>query len=157
MRRAGVAVVVHLVWATWDRLPFLTPEVEREVHRAIGAKCDELGTQVVAIGGGEDHVHLLVRLPETLSVADLVKHAQGASSRLVTHGLGPGQVFKWQSAYGAVTISPSDVPLVSDYIARQKEHHADGSLVPEWEQPPNDQSAARVPTNGRSDARVPSS
>ena len=70
---------------------------------------------------------------------------------------GPGQVFKWQGAYGAVSVSPQHVPQVSDYIARQKEHHADGSLVPEWEQPPDDQSAARVPTNGRSDTRVPSS
>jgi putative transposase len=157
VRRAGVAVFVHLVWATWDRLPFLTPEVEREVHRAIGAKCDELGTQVVAIGGIEDHVHLLVGLPATLSIADLVKHAKGASSHLVTHGLGPGQVFKWQGAYGAVSVSRHHVPLVSDYIARQREHHADGSLVPEWEQPPDEQSTAHVRTNGRRDTRVPSS
>jgi putative transposase len=157
VRRAGVAVFVHLVWATWDRLPFLTPEVEREVHRAIGAECDELGAQVVAIGGVEDHVHLLARLPATLSIADLVKHAKGASSHLVTHGLGPGQVFKWQGAYGAVSVSPHEVSQVSDYIARQKEHHATGSLKAEWEQPPDDQSAARVPPNGRRDTRFPAS
>ena len=127
------------------------------MHRAIGAKCDELGAQVVAIGGVEDHVHLLVRLPAILSVSDPVKHAKGASSHLVTHGLGPGQVFKWQGAYGAVSVSPHEVGQVSNYIARQKVHRAIGSLKAEWEQPPDDQSVARVPPNGRSDTRVPSS
>ena len=109
MRRAGVVVFVHLVWATWDRLPLLTPEIEREVQRVIGAKVEELGAQLVAIGGTEDHVHVLVRLPATLTIADLVKHVQGASSHLVTHGVGHGQVFTWQGAYGAATVSPDDV------------------------------------------------
>jgi hypothetical protein len=50
MRRSGVVVFVHIVWATWDRLPLLTPEIEREVQWAIGAKAEELGAQVVAVG-----------------------------------------------------------------------------------------------------------
>ena len=151
MRRPGVVVFVHIVWATWDRLPLLTPEIEREVQRAIGAKADELGAQPVAVGGTEDHVHLLVRLPATLSVADLVKHVKGASSHLVTHGLGPGHVFKWQGAYGAVSVSPRDVARVSDYIARQREHHADGSLIAEWEQGFDGEPAATLSSNGRAD------
>ncbi|HLV98767.1 MAG TPA: hypothetical protein VKT82_08845 [Ktedonobacterales bacterium] len=42
MRRAGIALYVHLVWATWDRLPLLQGDVERQVYRAIGAKCHPL-------------------------------------------------------------------------------------------------------------------
>ncbi|MGN6755685.1 MAG: transposase, partial [Thermomicrobiales bacterium] len=73
MRQAHIGVFVHLIWSTWDRLPFLTIQKRPQVWRAIGAKCVELGAEVIAIGGIEDHVHLLVRLPATLAVADLVK------------------------------------------------------------------------------------
>ena len=130
MRRAGVAVYVHIVWGTWDRLPLLTGELERRVHRAIGAKCEDLGAEVIALGGMEDHIHLLVRLPATLCVADLAKQVKGASSHLATHEvLGRDQFFKWQGAYGAVSVSPQHLPRVSDYIARQREHHAAGTLI----------------------------
>ena len=142
MGHADVVVFIHIVWATWDQLPLLTPEIERAVQRAITAKAEELGAQVVVIGGTEDHVHLLVRFPVTISVDDLVKHVQGASSHLVTHGVGHGQVFTWQSAYGAATVSPDDAAQVSDYIARQREHHAAGTLIAEWEQGVEDEAAA---------------
>ena len=66
VRQAGVALYIHAAWATWDRLPLLVDEVERAAHRALAAKCHELGAEVVALGGIEDHVHLLVKLPAAL-------------------------------------------------------------------------------------------
>ena len=141
MRQTQVAVFVHLVWATWDRLPLLPEEVRQPVYRAIGAKCTALGAEIIAIGGIEDHIHLLVPLPATLSVADLVKHTKGASAHLVTHQLVPHQFFKWQGADGAFSVSPHDLAPVSDYIARQREHHASGSLVMEWEHSPTTNSS----------------
>ena len=133
MRRTRLAVFIHVVWATWDRLPLLTDDLVREVHRAIGAKCVELGAPPIAIGGVEDHVHLLVPLPATLPIADLVGQVKGASAHLVNHRLAPGMSFKWQGAYAAFSVCPNAVPRVSDYVARQREHHAAGSLVTGWE------------------------
>ena len=142
MRRSGVVVYVHVVWATWDRLPLLSGEFERAVYRAIGAKCDELGAEVIALGGVEDHVHLLVALPATIALAEFVGKVKGASSHLATHrALPDGTFFKWQGAYGAVSVSPRDVAEVSGYIARQQEHHANGGLVPDWEHLPASQPA----------------
>lgn len=74
MHRNQLSVFLHLVWATWDRRPLLHGDIERQVHRAISAKCEELEVKLVALGGVEDHLHLLVRLPSTLTIADLVKH-----------------------------------------------------------------------------------
>lgn len=142
MRRSGIAVYVHVVWATWDRLPLLAGEFERSVHRAIGAKCEELGAEVIALGGVEDHVHLLVALPATITLADFVGKVKGASSHLATHRAVPdGAFFKWQGAYGAALVSPRELPAVSAYIAGQKEHHANGGLVPDWEHLPASQPA----------------
>ena len=136
MRESQVAVFIHLVWATWDRVPLLTAALQRPVYRAIGAICGECGAEVIAVGGVEDHVHLLIRLPATLTVAELAKHVKGASAHLVTHQLAPNSFFKWQGSYGAFSVSPHDLPTVGDYIARQAEHHAAGVILPEWELPP---------------------
>ena len=135
MRRAGIALYVHLVWATWDRLPLLQGIVERQVYRAIGTKCEELDTEIIALGGIADHIHLLVSIPATLNVADLVKHIKGASAHLLANqqGAQKGGFFKWQGAYGACTVSPSALSEVAHYITHQRAHHAAGSLLAELE------------------------
>jgi REP element-mobilizing transposase RayT len=125
---------VHIAWATWDRLPLLAGDTERRVYRAIAAKCQELGAEVVALGGVADHVHLLIRLPAALSLAQLIGQVKGASSHLAAHeARSDAQSFKWQGAYGAVSVSPRALPEVSAYIANQKAHHAAQSLIDEWE------------------------
>ncbi len=135
MRHVQNAVFVHLVWATWDRLPLLTGAVEREAHRAIEAKCRELGAEVLAVGGIEDHVHLLVRLPATLAVADLVKHVKGASAHLIAQRTHANQFFKWQGGYAAFSVSVGHLTRVTRYIAQQREHHAANTLIPTLELP----------------------
>jgi REP element-mobilizing transposase RayT len=134
MRAPFTQLYLHCVWATWDRQPLLTPQLEQPVYASILDKCHELKCESLAIGGMPDHIHLLVRLHTTVAVADLLKETKGASSHLVTHVLRPGEFFKWQGAYGAFTLRKSDVSTVRDYIERQKEHHARNDLWAEWEQ-----------------------
>jgi len=134
MRAPFTQLYLHCVWATWDRLPLLTLQLEQPIYAAILAKCRELKCEPLAIGGIQDHVHLLVRLHTTVAVADLLKEIKGASSHLATHVITPGEFFKWQGAYGAFTLRKEDVPDVKRYIERQKEHHAQDDLRPEWEQ-----------------------
>ena len=142
MRRAGTASYIHIVWATWDRLPLHSGAFEQRIHRAIAAKCAALGADVIALGGVDDHVHLLVALPATLSPAEHVRQVKGASSHLATHEAHPsGAFFKWQGAYGAVSVGPDALPAVSAYIAHQREHHAANTLHLEWEHLPDVQPA----------------
>jgi len=133
MRSPYTQLYVHCVWATWDRLPLIKPAIEARLYAAIVAKCHELKCEVVAIGGDVDHVHLLVRFPTTLAVATLLKEVKGASSHLMTHEIMPNEFFKWQGAYGAFTVSKDRVKALTDYIKNQKAHHAETSLVEDWE------------------------
>jgi len=138
-RHSQIVVYVHLVWGTWDRLPLITPQIEREIQRVIGAKCVELDGEIIAIGGVSDHVHVLVGLPATVTIANLVGQMKGSSSHTVTHDIyKDGRFFKWQGAYGAFSVSPDGVPQVCDYIHHQKEHHANAELIAAWEFPPDD-------------------
>ncbi len=88
---------------------------------------------MLALGGVEDHVHLVVRLPATLSVAALVKRLKGASSHLVTHEGTPEGFFKWQGGYAAFSAGIKQLPQLCDYVRRQKEHHQAGTIYPVYE------------------------
>jgi putative transposase len=125
-------VFVHVVWSTWDRLPLLGTGVREQVFAAIQAECGRMGADVVAIGGVEDHVHLLVRLPATVALATLVKQVKGSTSHLVNHAILP-RAFKWQGGYAAFSVSRRAVPAVRDYVPRQEEHHRAGTIHPSAE------------------------
>jgi REP element-mobilizing transposase RayT len=102
VRQPFTQIYVHLIWSTWDRLPLISPELREAIHACIQAECRELKADVLALGGVEDHVHLLVRLPTTLPVATLAKQVKGAPSHLVTHRLEHQDGFKWQGGLGAL-------------------------------------------------------
>jgi REP element-mobilizing transposase RayT len=86
--------------------------LERPLFACIAAKCEELKSQPLRIGGTEDHVHVLARLHPMVAVAELAKGMKGSSSHLITHEVDPDAGFKWQGSYGAFSVSPEDVPRV---------------------------------------------
>lgn len=133
MRRALNCVHVHFIWATWDRLPMIIPGVEPRLYGAIWAKYAELKCPLLALGGIENHVHLLVRLHPMVSQSQFVHDVKGSSSHLITHAMGADGFFKWQGAYASFAVEVSNLPVVGHYIANQKEHHQAGTERDEWE------------------------
>jgi putative transposase len=133
MRRNKLALYLHLVWTTWDRLPLITPEIERRLHRNIESEALEMGCTVLALNGISDHVHLVVSFPTTVTIANLVKQVKGVSSHFVNETLRPDDQFKWQGGYGAFTVSRWDLPKIIHYVKRQKEHHEVDDLWSELE------------------------
>jgi putative transposase len=95
-----------------------------------------MGVEVVAFNGVTDHVHLLVRIPTTVSVADLVKQVKGSSSHMLGKRL--RVPFKWQGGYGAFSLSTSHVPRIREYVLNQEQHHADGTTHEPLELPEED-------------------
>ncbi len=101
------------------------------VYAAIVRQCETLKCTVIAIGGVEDHVHLLVGFPPTLAVSELVKKVKGSSSRLANSK--DDRFFKWQGGYGAFTVSRRSLDQVADYIRNQEMHHREKSFIPVYE------------------------
>jgi putative transposase len=134
MRRSKAEIYLHFVWGTWQRSPFITPEIERDLYRCIESEAERLEVTVLAIGGVADHVHLLVRIPTRLSAANLAKQVKGVSSTFVRDQLHPAEPFRWQEGYGVFSVSRSHVPRVITYINNQKRHHAENKLWSEWEE-----------------------
>lgn len=109
--------------------------VRGEVYDLIQSECTRLRADALAIGGIEDHAHLLARLPATIAPAELAKQVKGSSAPL-NHAAGIHRAFRWQGGYGAFSVSKRHVPLVADYILRQEEHHRDQRTWPLLEPPP---------------------
>jgi REP element-mobilizing transposase RayT len=105
LRESKTYLYMHIVWATWDRLPLLVGEVKSIAYQCIERECEAMKVTVMAIGGIEDHVHLLIDIPPTLPVADLMKQVKGSSAHFVHNRPGGDTFFKWQGAYAAYSVS----------------------------------------------------
>ncbi|HET6762793.1 MAG TPA: IS200/IS605 family transposase [Longimicrobiaceae bacterium] len=134
MRAPYTQLYLHLVWATWDRWPLITPEVRDVVYSAIQAQATRIGAEIIAIGGVADHVHVITRFPTTITIADLVRMLKGATSHLIANEVHPGETFKWQGGYGAFTLSKRAIPQARAYVLNQERHHHFGTLHAELEQ-----------------------
>ena len=127
-------VHVHLVWTTSRRTPFITPEIEAIVHGQIVHEVQARRCHVLAMGGIEEHVHLLVWLHPACSISKLVEVTKTVSSHTVRATL--GRPFRWQTGYGAFAVQPRAVHAVIAYIRAQREHHERGTTIELLEQTP---------------------
>ena len=123
----------HIIWATLDRQPLLTPEREKVMYGVLYSKAEELDLKIHAAGNVDDHVHLVVSIPPKLSVADCVRHLKGSSAHAINNMDGSDKQFKWQAGYGALSIDEGSLETVKAYAARQKEHHNDRHIVDVYE------------------------
>jgi REP element-mobilizing transposase RayT len=103
------------------------------VYAVLAHKCNEKECHPIAIGGTEDHVHVLVEVDPKVSPANLVQELKGISSHLMTHKVRPGEPFKWQAGYGAFSVSKRHVPQIKAYIENQERHHREGTVFEELE------------------------
>ena len=129
MKNKKFAFYLHLVWATWDREPWILPEIDGRVYRNISKQVHEKGCKILAIYDMPNHIHLVVKLSTTTTIVDLVKKAKGVSSRFINEIIKSEDHFRWQIGYGAFTISRWDFDKIIYYVRNQKSHHNNSKLV----------------------------
>jgi REP-associated tyrosine transposase len=112
--------VIHVVFSTKDRRKLMPGEFRPRMWAYAVGVCKKLDIRVHAIGGMEDHVHLLIQIPPSPAVAKAVLAIKSNSSRWANE---EGVKFAWQQGYGAFSVSSSNVPGVVRYIENQEAHH----------------------------------
>jgi REP element-mobilizing transposase RayT len=120
MAQTLVQVLLHVVFSTKERHPFLKEVWRDELFAYMGGIVRNLGGVALSINGVADHVHLLLSLPATLAPADAVRVIKSRSSAWVR---GRERNFSWQSGYAAFSVSQSKAAQVRAYIAAQQQHH----------------------------------
>jgi putative transposase len=121
----------HFVWSTKLRRPLIVEAIEAPLHNVIAAKAKEVSGMVHAVGGVEDHVHLVVSVPPALSLADFISRVKGNSSHFVNHAL--NTPFAWQAEYGVLSFGGKQLDFVVKYVKNQRQHHRDNTLLPALE------------------------
>ena len=117
-------VAVHLVFSMKDRRPYLVADdIRSEMHRQLGGTSKTLGCPILRVGGVEDHVHLLGSLGRSTSISEWVKELKRVTTIWIKKRDPELAAFKWQSGYGAFSVSQSEIDRVVAYIENQQEHH----------------------------------
>ncbi len=117
------SILIHLIFSTKNREPFILPEIESELHPYMAKIFRALRSPALAIDGTSDQVHTLFSLSRVVTIADIVEEVKTESSKWMKT---KGQEFKnfhWQSGYGAFSIGQSQAARVQRYIQSQKQHH----------------------------------
>ncbi len=140
-------LLYHFVWGTKRGEPLIESEWEDSLHNVIAAKAAELEAMVHAVGGTDDHIHLVVSVPPKVALSMFIAQVKGNSSHWVNHDLNPGYQFAWQSEYGVVSFGGQQLDTVVRYAKNQREHHAEGKAIPmlEWITPPQTGGAEPPP------------
>ena len=116
-------VIIHVIFSTKDRHPFLEPDKRPPLHAYLATVARNAGCECYRVGGVADHVHLALRLSRTLAIAGLIENLKTSSSKwLKTQSAGLAS-FSWQRGYGCFSVGPMDLDTLCVYIDKQEEHH----------------------------------
>ena len=120
-------IVVHCVFSTKGRLHTIRdPEA---LWKRLGVIARAKHIALVTAGGTTNHVHLLIALSPTTTLANAVQNLKAHSSRWMKEDV---PRFAWQEGYGAFGVSESQRQTAVDYIGRQAEHHRKWSYEQEF-------------------------
>ncbi len=132
MSHSYVSCLMHYAFSTKDRSPIIRPEFRNRLWAYMGGIARENRMTPLAVGGTDDHAHILVSIPSTLSIAHATQLIKGGSSTWLSETFPNAHDFEWQEGYGAFSIGVSGVSDSVKYILSQEEHHRKKSFQEEF-------------------------
>lgn len=84
----------------------------------------------LAVGGIEDHVHLLVSLRSKHRLGYFLRDLKADSSAFVHKEF--TRLFEWQKGYGGFSVCPHEIAAVRKYIENQEAHHRRETFMSEY-------------------------
>ena len=132
MGQSLAQVFVHIIFSTKNRQPVLLEEYEPSLHAFIGARCSEMESPALAIGGGLDHIHIVCQLSKKISLMDLLKILKARPSGWIKTMDSRLSNFYWQDGYGVFSVSSDHLTNVIKYVQNQRNHHKKVSFKDEY-------------------------
>jgi putative transposase len=125
-------VLLHIVFSTKNRQPWIDVEIEEELFKYVAGICRELKCPSHKIGAADDHIHIACSLSRTIAISKLVEEIKSSSSKWIKTKGDRYREFAWQNGYGAFSIGQSQLSDLCDYIANQREHHRRSTFQEEF-------------------------
>ena len=127
MPHTYVCNYLHCVFSTKDRANLIRDP--RRLWTYVGGLTRARNIPLLAAGGTKNHLHTLISLPSTITIAQAMQTVKGSTSHWLNETFGP---FAWQEGYGAFSVSQSQRTTVMQYIDGQEEHHKKWSFEEEF-------------------------
>jgi putative transposase len=109
-----------VVFGTKGRRKTIEQKLQRRLWGYLVGIAKNHQIKMLAVGGTEDHIHLLFHLPPKLALAKAALLLKANSSKWMGEA---GREFSWQEGYGAFSVSASNLDSVVGYIRNQEKHH----------------------------------
>ncbi len=120
---------IQLIFSTKERRNLITKKLQPHLWAYIAGLCKKYEMIAVAIGGTENHVHILFHLSPKLALAKALQVIKANSPKWIGE---QGIEFAWQEGYGAFGVSSSNLDQVAGYIRNQQAHHRKFSFEDEF-------------------------
>jgi putative transposase len=121
MGHAYISALFHCVFSTKGRRGIIPTTRQTDLWAYLGGSARKNGFKALAVGGTDNHVHVLVSLPSTMALAKAVQLLKGGSSKWMNDSGATG--FAWQEGYGGFSVGISQQADTIGYIHSQAEHH----------------------------------
>lgn len=141
MSHSYTRILIHAVFCTKFRNQWLSDGYRSEMHSFIGETIESIGGKLIIAGSVEDHVHLLIVLPPTKPISELMMIIKKESSKWIKQKSGLTN-FRWQTGYFAASVEYKRYSGLIRYIKNQRKHHQKTTSKQEWEKLTQTQGAA---------------
>ena len=132
MSHSYVSSLFHCVFSTKNRRKLIDQELQERLWPYLGGIAKENKFKALAVGGIEDHIHMLLSLPASISLSKAMQLVKGGSSKWIRDEFPERHDFSWQDGYGAFSIGISQVEETKRNIANQREHHKTRTFQEEY-------------------------
>jgi REP element-mobilizing transposase RayT len=131
---AFVKIMIHAVWGTKRRTPWLTGDIRPLVIEHIRQNARVKGIFIDRLNGYNDHLHCLMGLNADMSIAKVMQLIKGESAFWINKQGLVRPKFEWADEYFAVSVSESALGKVRAYIDGQEEHHKTKTYRQEYDE-----------------------
>ncbi len=131
MAHSYIANYAHYVFSTKGRRPLIDDELRPRLWAYMAGIARENGIKPIKIGGTENHSHVLVSMPSTMTMAKAAQLIKAGASKWINE-MFPSLDFQWQEGYGGFSVTPSVVPKTIAYIDNQMSHHRTKTFEEEY-------------------------
>lgn len=123
---------LQLIFAVKNRISLIQDVWKKRLNQYITGIVQNHQHKVIAINGMPDHLHLVIGMRPTQSIADLLLEIKRDSSKWINKNELVRGKFEWQDGYGAFSYAKSTLPFLIDYVQNQEIHHRKKSFLAEY-------------------------
>jgi REP element-mobilizing transposase RayT len=132
LRTPNSRILLQDIWWTADGGPSLTEEIIGRLAPYVTRYAHTLGISVLAVGGAEDHLHILYDMAPNRTPDEVTAELQKTTTRFLREVLG-ARWFAWAEASCVESFGADDIESLTEYVAENFARHHEDRVIAEYE------------------------